>query len=438
MKIAINSRTSGTFRNEKIGGRDHIITTMMPIRGDTTMNGLMYPDADVKASFMQLNMMPAPNGHPVINGEHVPAFHPVAINAFNVGGFIRNPRKKGKRVFVDFCLDVDVANRCGDGKKLIANIEEGKKVGVSTGLTVNQVVNQSGSDDFGKAFTRIGHGFNFDHVAVLLDEVAAGEHAGTELILNEAAGDMIVNLEINELSADEMYQGVREALRQTGQANEWVWVQEIFPDSRTMIYQIEPKEGNPSDAKLFSRSFSFDENDEISLSDDAVEVVRRVEFEPVTTATNTEGEEMDQKLLVLAIIGNSANTFTVDDKAKLEAMSETEIVAALSVNEERAQAIMVNSGFDLKGYEHFILNRESFEAFEAKETERLDEVRAKIVANSEMTEDMLKGKSEAELNVLAEMSGGKKTATRVANGASTEQSPGGNGSGSTTDGVNFD
>ena len=425
MKFAINSRTSGKFRHEQIGGRDHIITTMMPIRGDTTMNNILYPDADVKASFMQLNMMPAPNGHPMINGEHVPAFHPVANNAFNVGGYIRNPRKKGKRVFVDFCLDVEVANRCDDGKKLIKNIEEGKKVGVSTGLTINQVVNQSGSDDFGKEFTRIGHGFNFDHVAILQDEVAAGDHAGTELVLNEEGDALIVNLEVNELSSDEMYQAVREALRQIGQANEWAWVQEIFPDSRTVIYQIEPKEGNPPDAKLFSRSFSLDENDEIVLSDDAVEVVRRVEFEPKTTVTNAEGEEMDKKLLVLAIIGNSANKFTVDDQAKLEAMSETGIVAALSVNEEQAQAIMVNSGFDLKGYEHFTANREAFEAFETKETERLDTVRAEIVANSEYTTEMLEGKPEAELVTLAKMAAAKKPAIHANSGQSTEQSPGG-------------
>jgi len=436
MKIAINSRTSGKFRHEQIGGRDHIVTTMMPIRGDTTMNGILYPDAEVKASFMQLNMMPAPNGHPMINGEHVPAFHPVANNAFNVGGFIRNPRKKGKRVFVDFCLDVEVANRCDDGKKLIKNIEESKKVGVSTGLTINQVVNKSGSDDFGKEYQRTGHGFNFDHVAILQKEVAAGDHAGTELVLNEEGDELIVNLEVNELSTDEMYSAIREEVRQVAPVNTWVWVQEVFPDSRTFIYQIEPKEGNPSDAKLFSRSFSLDENDEISLSDDAVEVVRRVEFEPKTTATNAEGEDMDQKLLVLAIIGNSANNFTVDDQAKLEAMSETGIVAALSVNEEQAEQIMTNAGsFDRVGYDEFQANKEAWEDYKAKETERLDGVRAEIVANSEYTLEMLEGKPEAELSTLAKMADPKKAAIHANSGASTEATPGGGSD--AADGVDF-
>lgn len=434
MKIAINSRTSGKFRHEQIGSRDHIITTMMPIRGDTTMNGLMYPDADVKSSFMQLNMMPAPNGHPMVNGEHVPAFHPVAINAFNVGGFIRNPRKKGKRVFVDFCLDVEVANRCDDGKKLISNIEEGKKVGVSTGLSITQVVNQAGSDDFGKAFTRVGHGFNFDHVAILLgDEVAAGDHAGTELILNGEAGDMIVNLEVNELSTGEMDNLLHEALQVAVSPPSWVRVYRVYPDTRTVVYQTEPREGNATKAKLFSRSFSIDENDEISLSDDAVEGVLREEFEPKITTTNTEDEEMDVKLLALAIIGNSANAFTVDDKARLEAMSETEIVVALTANKEQAQAIMVNSGFDLKDYDHFTANRKAFEEFEAKEGERLDGIRSEIVTNSEMTSEMLEGKPEQELLALSKMAEPKKHATHVTNGQSTEATPGVTGQ----DGVDF-
>jgi len=74
LKILINSRTSGKFRREDIDGRSHIVTTMMPIRGDITMNRVFYSNAAVTESFMQLDMLPAPNGHPVVNGISVPAF----------------------------------------------------------------------------------------------------------------------------------------------------------------------------------------------------------------------------------------------------------------------------------------------------------------------------------------------------------------------------
>ena len=191
-KVLINSKTSGKFKREDIDGRSHIVTTMMPIRGDITMNGIFYPDKEVEASFMQLNMLPAPNGHPTVNGVNVPAFHPVANNKHNIGGFLRNPRKKGKRVFVDFLLDEEVANNSEAGKETIRRIEAGERIGVSTGLGIANVINKTGTDDFGKKYLREGKVFNFDHVATLLNETAAGEHAGTELILNEENEDILV------------------------------------------------------------------------------------------------------------------------------------------------------------------------------------------------------------------------------------------------------
>ncbi len=92
MYISINSHTSGKFRREMINNRSHLITSMMPIRGDISMNGILYPNKEVKASFQQLHDLPAPNGHPIINGVHVRAFKQASMNAFNVGGFVRNPK----------------------------------------------------------------------------------------------------------------------------------------------------------------------------------------------------------------------------------------------------------------------------------------------------------------------------------------------------------
>ena len=415
MKIAINSRTSGKFRKEKIGGRAHIVTTMMPIRGDITMNNIYYPDADVKSSFEQLDMMPAPNGHPTINGENVPAFHPVAVNAFNIGGFVRNPRKKGKRVFVDFCLDVEVANRCDDGKQLLTNIKEGKKVGVSTGLTIASVTNSVGKDDFGKEYSRIGHGFNFDHVAILMDGAAAGEHAGTELILNEEGDNWCVDLVVNELTIDELRRAIDTAIQMP---EAYTWVQEVYPESHKFIYSFEAK---GSKARMFKRSYEVDDNDELKVLDDTMEVMRKVTYEPVTTVLNNQGDtDMDRAALILAIIGNAAFGFTGADKDRLEAMSESEIVNVLATNADQAKVILTNAGFDFEGYENFKTNKSAFDAFTASETTRLDELRSNIVANSEYTAEMLADKPEAELDALTKMLAPKKKADRVTNGQSTE------------------
>jgi len=237
LKILINSRTSGKFKRETIDGRSHIVTMMMPIRGDITMNKIFYPDKEVANSFMQLNMLPAPNGHPEVNGVSVPAFHPVANNKHNIGGFLRNPRKKGKRVFVDFMLDEEIANNSEAGKETIRRIEAGERIGVSTGLGISQVINKSGTDDFGKKFTREGKGFVFDHVAMLLNEHAAGEHAGTELILNEEDYEVLVHnaeWQTNELSTSDLHEGLRELIKPSAD-HSFSWIIDILPESKVCL-----------------------------------------------------------------------------------------------------------------------------------------------------------------------------------------------------------
>lgn len=343
LKILINSKTSGKFHRELIDGRSHVVTQMMPIRGDSAMNSINYPDKDVESSFMQLNMLPAPNGHPTVNGVSVPAFHPVANNKHNIGGFLRNPRKKGKRVFVDFMLDEEVANNSVAGKETLRRIEAGERIGVSTGLGIAQVINKTGTDDFGVKYTREGSCFHFDHVALLLNEKAAGEHAGTELILNELEEEVIVcNCEID---ADE------------------------------------------------------DEED----------------FQPILN--NERVNSMDKNKIVLAIIGNSANKFSVKDNDKLMSMSDDEltaIVATNSLDEATAKDFLaINSNIDFAGYDSFKANKVEFDAFFGAKALAEKATVDHIVANSEFTEDMLKGKSTAELSIITNMLDPKKIAVRA-------------------------
>lgn len=407
--VAINTRTSGKYTRRNIGGREHIVTTMMPIRGNIAMNSIYYPDEEVSASYMQFNMLPAPNSHPVINGEFVPAFHPVANNAFNIGGFTSNPRKKGKNVFVDFNLDVAVANATDAGKEVIRRIEAGEKIGVSTGLTL-VTEDGKGSDEFGKPYTTIGRNYKFDHTAILLNEAAAGEHAGTELILNEGKEDetFVCNLQINELSTSDIHDAIRSLI---SAPDSFAWVSELYPDSRTVIYEVE-RQGN---ATLYRQAYAIDTSGEVSLVGDREEVRREV-----TYTTNQEVEEMDKEKLVLAIIGNSANQFTGEDKDRLMSMSEPEIVAAISAKptEEQAKAIMTNAGHDFEGYATYIANKDGFALFLAEQDKVRNDLIETIVANSEMTADRLEGKDLDELKILANMAKPSK-ATRAGDEAAS-------------------
>ena len=72
---------------------------MMAIEGDSVMNELFYPNEIVMASMYQLDMKPAPDSHPSHDGSPISAFNPLAMNANNFGGFTRSPRKSGTQKF---------------------------------------------------------------------------------------------------------------------------------------------------------------------------------------------------------------------------------------------------------------------------------------------------------------------------------------------------
>ncbi len=249
-KIHVNSKSTGKYSIKNIEGVDHIVAMMRPIVGDSVMNQVFYPDEELGKTFDQLDNIPAPNGHPKLGGQYVPANHPVANNKHNVGGFIQNPRKDGKEVYVDFLLNLDVANRTEEGQELVNRIKSGEKVGVSTGLTVN--LSASNNENY-KA---VANNFRFDHVAVLLDEPAAGEHVGTELVLNKEsqlpeAGEMLCNaeeFEVNELSDYDIRKNIQDQLS----GNAWLCL--LYPESKTFIYEIEG-------GGYYKRSYSIDENE---------------------------------------------------------------------------------------------------------------------------------------------------------------------------------
>ena len=422
MRVTINTTTSGKYTQRVINGRSHIQTDMMPIRGDTSMNGLFYSDKQVAASFNQLHDLPAPCGHPKINGVHVSAFKPVSMNAFNVGGFTLNPKKKGKEVHVDFLIDETVANTSDDGKEIIRRIKAGEKIGVSTGLTIDKVFPNNGEDDFGVKFNQEGEGFSFDHTAILLDEKAAGDHAGTELKLNtEDPNDpiFVVNLAvINDVTCDDIRDKLH-GMIQSADDDIFRWVVEIFPESHQFIWS-EESPGNKA-SRLFKQSYSVSSTDELSILELPTEVKLTKEFKP--TITN-EDLEMDQTKLVLAIIGLTTNNLSGEDTKRLMKMSESDLIDEVARNTDNgtslahAKKALIADGFDFDSYDKYQLNAKKFNAFVEAEEARIDEIKTSITAaNSEYTEAMLKGKSEEELLVINKMiEGTPKHAVRARKG----------------------
>jgi len=141
------------------------------------MNGLYYPQDVVANAAPQLEMLPAPAGHPNLDGKPISAFNPLAVNAHSFGGFTRSPEVDGKRVMLQLVIDTDVADRTEDGREVVQRIKNGKRIGVSTGLVaaISDATGTVGTAQFNGRVDTI----RFDHVAVLLDGLPAGENTYT-------------------------------------------------------------------------------------------------------------------------------------------------------------------------------------------------------------------------------------------------------------------
>ena len=187
--ITINTLAANAVREETYNGRAYIILNAMLLRADTAMNGILYTFDEVKASFSQLNDLPAPLNHPKIAGEHVSASNNFAKGDFDIGAFVRNVHMKDKEVHGDIFIDKEVAGRTERGKKLLSNIANKVKLGVSTGLNIAKLIARKGVDELDQAFNSVGKGFSFDHLAILDGEPAAGALAGTEIIYNSEQGN---------------------------------------------------------------------------------------------------------------------------------------------------------------------------------------------------------------------------------------------------------
>ncbi len=363
--VYINSKTSGKITNENIAGREHIVTRMIPIVGDSVMNNILYPNDEVQSSFNQLDMMKAPIGHPKVNGVNVPVNHPIADNIHNVGAFIRNPIVDGKAIVNELCIDIKRANESDKGKELIEKINSGELIGVSTGLNL-QLENSSGQNvDDGKSYDAVGHNFNFDHVAILMNEAAAGEHVGTVII--------------NELSADSLTMQLDVLLE-----DDRAWIIDLFPDSKTFIYRTEDG--------IFKRGYSLGANDSVTLLDDTIEVIRKVEFIPKdgNAVINIEDSEMPETPGD-SLNGENANAKGEDGQTKELTVNELAEAAI-------AQGKTIISNEDAQLLANYKTNRSTLDSLVDKENAELEVKRQAVAESMGLNEEEAKELTRTVIN----------------------------------------
>lgn len=390
-KIAINSKTSGKFELIDIGNRAHIVTKMVSIVAGSVMNRLAYPFDQVASSFEQLNDLHAPASHPQIDGQNVSAFSPLAVNAFGVGGFVRNPKLDGNRVINDLVFDIEVAEKDDRGKEIIRRIKAGESIGVSTGL--NADVDKQSGVMFGQEFDGIVKNIRYDHVAVLLDETPAGDETFT--LIN--ADVTICNLadSVGELE-DKVHTAVRARFGDDS------WPQEIlFNPDRIIV-----RKGDG----LISIAFGYNDDQDIVFTGEEIPVERKVTFEPITN----EATKMDALKFILALIANSVNGLTNADKDKLVGLSEEGLADRLSellannapITVEDATKVVNDAGLFVnditaEAATDFQDSAEAFKEFQTQVVTAHNEKIDKILANSKMTREELEKMPESTLDNIA-------------------------------------
>ena len=202
IRVNIKSKVNNKdVRREKRNGRDYIIVPSATLPDNVIMNGGLYPAEEIERSYMSLERTPAPLGHPMVGNNYISAREPEAINSFWVGAHNENVRRENGRVYLDKVIDVEFAKRTEKGRKLLEAINKNEPIHTSTGVLLERVEAEDGLE-----YSWIATNMEFDHDAILLDQIgAATPKEGVGMMVNGDGSEIEVqNVSIDDDAIEDM------------------------------------------------------------------------------------------------------------------------------------------------------------------------------------------------------------------------------------------
>lgn len=354
------------------------------------MNSALYPAEELKSGVSTMNGKPAPAGHPKDGqGRFISALNGEALLNAYIGSICTNARHEGGRSLFDIVVNEAQAKAHPDGQKLIDRLDaaiNGKNadpIHVSTGLACKMVT--ANGESSGKKYSRIATNIEYDHLAILLNQSGAGTpEQGVGMFLNSEGQEVEVeSVQVNTEPADRRFEGVTGWLRKLlGNSDlsfeqiyeglrtvlpEGAWVREVFTKSVVYVDKAD---------KLFQQDYAVDSSGSVALLGQPVEVVRKVEYEPITNsnevdavkdkilaALNAAGiktEGLDDSQLLTAY--NSLVTKPVEDKltaanAKVAEFEVSQRAAAEAEVKVLATELAVNSSLTVEDLQKLGLDR---------------------------------------------------------------------------------
>lgn len=192
---------AGSIRHETLNGRPFIVAPLSLIRPGV-LNGskgpLMYPADELAKSPQDWNGMPILLDHPYKDGYPVSGRSP-DIFAKQGLGYVYHARFQGKLV-AEGWFDVELCKR--NAPKVLANLEAGKPLELSTGLFTTNVPAEGTYN--GKGYKYEARNYKPDHLAVFVDKIGACSLAdGCGVLVNQRTGEVAIRNKDGTIWKDE-------------------------------------------------------------------------------------------------------------------------------------------------------------------------------------------------------------------------------------------
>ncbi len=302
MKTRVHILSAVNASNVSKSGSTYTIKDVCGAVDGIVMNSALYPAEELKTSVSTMNGKPAPAGHPKDGqGRFISALNGEALLNSYIGSICTNARHEGGRSLFDIVVNEAQAKAHPEGQKLVdrldaaINGQNADPIHVSTGLVCKMVT--ANGESGGKKYNRIATGIEYDHLAILLNQSGAGTpEQGVGMFLNSEGQEVEVEsvnvstepvdrrfegvagwlrklLGNSDLSFEQIYDGLRAVLP------EGAWAREVF--SKSVIYV-------DKDDKLYRQDYAVDSTGSVALLGQPVEVVRKVEYEPITNSNEVD------------------------------------------------------------------------------------------------------------------------------------------------------
>lgn len=395
-KKRVHIVTTVNAANVSKAGSTYTIRDVCGAVDGIVMNRMLYPGDQLAAAAPGLTGKPAPAGHPKnAAGQHISATNGEALQSAYIGSICANARHEAGRTLTDIVVNEKQARATDAGAALIERLDAAlagtntEPIHVSTGLLC-EVVNASGESN-GRKYDRIATNISYDHLAILLDEKGAGTpEDGVGMFLNSAGQpEPIESARISAEPEDRRSAGLTAWLKRLlGNSTDISFDQII-----SSLYPHLPKDAwlrevfdkyaiwCDADGRLWKQDYTVSSDGSVAFSGQAVEVTRKVEYQPISN--QQEKDAMFKTQILAALNAAGIKTDGQTDEQLLEAYN------ALVRQPVEAKLTVANS----KVAEHEAAARAAEEAEVAT-------LATELAVNSSLTVDDFKAMPVARLREL--------------------------------------